>query len=137
MPSAVRIRFCLSPGRIRSFVLWLARRLKMRTMPIEPVILTVSQVRAAIAAAEPAREPAPVNALTGGMFHAVAARVLSPDTAESWQALTPEDVASPPAIQRHLYHRLLAPRLHRSRAALQGGSEEVRYLWRAVQSFSD
>ena len=105
-------------------------------MPIEPVILTVSQVRAAIAAAEPAREPAPVNALTGGMFHAVAARVLSPDTAESWQALTPEDVASPPAIQRHLYHRLLAPRLHRSRAALQGGSEEVRYLWRAVQSFS-
>jgi hypothetical protein len=105
-------------------------------MPTEPVILTVSQVRAALAAAEPARNPAPVNSLTGRMFHSIAARVLTADDAGSWQRLGPDGVDSPETIERHLYQVLLGPRLERRRAALQGGSEEVRYLWQALRGFS-
>lgn len=105
-------------------------------MPIEPVTLTVSQVRAALAAAEPAREGAPVTGLTGGMFHQVAAAVLSAEGAGSWQRLDPEAIDAAEAMERHIYHTLLGPRLERSRAQLQGGSEEVRYLWEAVRAFS-
>jgi len=105
-------------------------------MPAEPVILTVSQVRAALAAAEPARDPAPATALTGTIFHALAARVFSPNDAGSWQRLGPDGVDSPEAIERHLYHRLLGPQLERRAAGLHGGSEEVRYLWQAVRGFS-
>jgi hypothetical protein len=105
-------------------------------MPAEPVILTVSQVRAALAAAEPAPDPAPATALTGTIFHTLAARVFSASDPGSWQRLGPDAVGSPEAIERHLYHRLLGPQLERRGAALQGGSEEVRYLWQAVRGFS-
>lgn len=107
-------------------------------MPIDPVVLTVSQVRAAIAAAEGPSPvaPLPVSALTGRIFHAVAASALSSTSRASWQRLDAASIASPDAVRRHLYLNALGGLLERYRAALQGSSEEVSYLWQAVGGFA-
>jgi len=72
------------------------------------------------------------TALTGTLFHEVAAALLSP---RGWQAaLEPGELADSDRLIRHAYEHLLGPRLTELQASLRESGAEALALWEAVQA---
>jgi DNA segregation ATPase FtsK/SpoIIIE, S-DNA-T family len=113
-------------------------RLNSAVIERPPVELTVSDVAQAIVQA--ARnggnraEGGWSTALTGSIFHEVAAGLLEADGAASWQRVLDGDtVGESTRLAQHAYTNLLGPRLALHKLALQSQSAAVLALWTATQ----
>jgi len=72
------------------------------------------------------------SALTGTLFHEVAAALMGP---QGWQAaLEPGELADSARLIRHAYENLLGRRLTERQANLRESGAEVFTLWEAVQA---
>ncbi len=98
--------------------------------------ITISDVRREIARASgysPA-QTAPSTALVGRIFHEVLADLMS---VHGWQAaLEPGELADAQRLSKHVYEKLLGPRLTNARASVREYGAETLALWEAVQAMS-
>ncbi|HEY6724577.1 MAG TPA: FtsK/SpoIIIE domain-containing protein [Polyangiaceae bacterium] len=78
--------------------------------------------------------------LLGRVFHEVFADLVSADPTRSGLRIAAECSSDPKRCEEqlldHVWHRLLAPRLLRNGAVLQGSSAAVMMLWKAAQSLT-
>jgi S-DNA-T family DNA segregation ATPase FtsK/SpoIIIE len=105
------------------------------TNPMDPVTLSISQVREEIVRAMGGRDSSgpgePSTALLGRMFHEVFAEL-------QWQAvLTPETLAKRQGWTEHIYEKLLGPRLTEHLAVLQDAGLPVLNLWQSTRHLGE
>lgn len=107
------------------------------------VQLSVSDIRTALAraaGANPGGSGEPSTMLLGRVFHEVFADLVSADPGRSGLRILAEGGSELEVCEEqlldHTWHRLLAPRLLRNAAVLQGSSLAVMMLWKATQSLT-
>ncbi len=96
--------------------------------------LSISDIRRELlrTSGDYATSPSRSNAVTGTLFHEVAAALMGPP---GWQAaLEPGELADSARLIRHVYENLLGPRLTERQASLRESGAETLALWDAVQA---
>jgi len=111
--------------------------LGLRVHRANPVPLSFSRVNAELKGAAEGSWKAggSASSLLGRIFHQSFAQLFTATDDARWQrVLTPEKLADPSILARHIYQELVGPRILRQQAALQEFSQDVLNFWEALQN---
>lgn len=108
-------------------------------MAAEPVTLTVSSIRQALAM-EGREGGFPTTEgsadVAAAIFHATVFGLLSGNPDDNWQAaLDGTGLDEHAALRRHAYDRFVGPLLARNEASFQGAGQHALWLWQSIGEF--